>query len=179
MAPLRKIAGVALLLAVGLGCDRFGDGLTGTPPPGDTTLTFVTGTFDVSHFPDITATFTLSSDSGPVENLELGNVAIVTKEFDVEIDTTTFTATGSVTRGPDPVVPTKITKDPLILGTYTVHFRTKTSGYWSFELGFDYGGLKTSVSSVLIYQGSALPILPPATPPGAGVMTAGAPGGGE
>jgi hypothetical protein len=77
-----------------------------------------------------------------------------------------FTATGSVIRGPDPVVITQLTKDPLIAGTYSLRFQTKTSGYWSFTLGFDYGGLKLSVDSFLNYQGTTLPILAAGRLPG-------------
>ncbi|MBK7208073.1 MAG: hypothetical protein IPH91_07330 [Elusimicrobia bacterium] len=161
MTPFQKTAATALLLILGSGCDRFNDGLTGTPPAGATALTSFSGTYDLSHFPDVTVTFTLDTDLGPVDNLQLGNVAALTKEFDVEIDTATLTVTGTVSQGPDPVVITQLTKDPLIAGTYSLNFRTKTSGYWSFTLGFDYGGLKRTVDSFLNYQGSALPIAPP------------------
>lgn len=179
MTRLRSLAAGALLLLAG-GCDRYGDGLLGTPPPGDTTLTFVSGSYDVSHFPDIAVTFTLNTDSGPAETLQLGNVAMVTKEFDISISTDVPpVVSGSVVDGPSPVVLTKMVKDPTILGTYTIYFRTKTSGWWSFLLAFDYGGLKTEVPSLLNYNSTTFPVLPPATPGGAGVVTAAStPGGG-
>ncbi len=162
MAPMKKLAAGAFLLVVACGCDRYGDGLLGTPPPGSTALTTFSGTYDITRFPEVSITFTLDSDVGPVDNLQLGDVAAVTKEFDVEIDTATLTATGSVIEGPSPVVITQLTKDPLIAGTYSLRFQTKTSGYWSFTLGFDVGGLKLSVDSFLNYQGTTLPALPPA-----------------
>lgn len=179
MTRFRTLAAGALLLLAG-GCDRFEDGLLGTPPPGDTTLTFVSGSYDLTHFPDISVTFTINTDSGPAETLQLGNVAMVTKEFDIEITTDVPpVVTGSVIDGPSPVVVTKMVKDPSILGTYTVFFRTKTNDWWSFILAFDYGGLKLEVPSLLNHNSTAFPVAPPATPGGASVISAAsAPGGG-
>jgi len=180
MTRYRTLAAGALLLLAG-GCDRFGDGLLGTPPPLDTTLTLMGVTYDVTHYPDISVTFTLNTNSGPAETLQLGNVAMATKEYEIDITTDVPPVINgfSLTEGPTPVVVTKMVKDPLSLGTYTISFRTKTNGWWSFLLAFDYGGLKTEVPSLLNYNDISLPILPPATPGGAGVVTAAAsPGGG-
>lgn len=180
MTRLRTWTAGALLLLAG-GCDRYGDGLLGTPPPGDTTLTFIGGSYDLTHFPDISVTFTMNTDSGPAETLQLGNVAMATKEYEISItsDVPPVVTGFSVTEGPSPVVITKMVKDPSILGTYTVYFRTKTSGWWSFLLAFEYGGLKTEVPSLLNHNSTSYPVPAPATPGGSPVVTAASsPGGG-
>ena len=50
MTPFQKTAATALLLILGSGCDRFNDGLTGTPPAGATALTSFSGTYDLPTF---------------------------------------------------------------------------------------------------------------------------------
>lgn len=160
MTPFKKIAAGALLLVLGCGCDRYGDGLIGTPPGGSTSLLPPSSfSYDITRFPDVSATFTLNSDAGPVVNLQLGDVAVVTREFDVAVTTSSLTVTG-VRKGPDPAVITQLTKDPLLAGTYSLRFRTKTSGYWNFTIGFDSCGLKSSVDSFLNHDDTTTPYVP-------------------
>lgn len=115
---------LVLGLAASFGCQRDHNPLLATPASGANQVTMTRVSVDESQAPELRLTFDVVTDLGPVNDLVIGNFAIL-------LDNST------------PEVPLRLEKYPTIDGRYTIVFRsrsTDSSAAWK-GIYLSYGNL--------------------------------------